>query len=141
LISYLASASGLGLGWYLVLQVPSTTRGFLAGIGQVTSALLLCLVSLLVATALRRFIANADNDLWLTVVGPYAGAVLFGLATAVTLWMRNGFRSLAYFDLFVLLPYWSLLAAVWCSLLVLPMGYVAQRTMRWVASHGEDIRA
>jgi len=62
-----------------VLQVPSTTRGFVAGIGQVTSALLLCLVSLLVATALRRFIANADNDLWLTVVGPYAGAVLFGL--------------------------------------------------------------
>jgi hypothetical protein len=89
LIRYVASAGGLGLGWYLVLQVPSTTRGFLAGIGQVTSALLLCLVSILVATVLRRFIANADNDLWLTVVGPYSGAVLFGLATAVTLWVRT----------------------------------------------------
>jgi hypothetical protein len=59
---------------------------------------------------------------------------------AVTLWVRNGFRSLNYFDLFVLLPYWSLLAAVWCSLLVLPMGYLAQRTMRGVAGHDEDIR-
>ena len=140
MIRYLATAGGLGLGWYLVLQVPSTTRGFLAGIGQVTSALLLCLVSILVATVLRRFIANADNDLWLTVVGPYSGAVLFGLATAVTLWVRNGFRSLNYFDLFVLLPYWSLLAAMWCSLLVLPLGYVAQRIMRWVVGH-EDIQA
>jgi len=132
------SAGGLGLGWYLVLQVPSTTRGFLAGIGQPTSALLLCLVRILVATALRRFIANSDNDLWLTVVGPYSGAVLFGLATAVTLWVWNGFRSLNYFDLFVLLPFWSLLAAVWCCLLVLPMGYLAQRTMRWAADHDED---
>jgi len=44
-IHYLATPSGLGVGWYLVLQVPSTTRGFLAGIGQVTSALLLCLVT------------------------------------------------------------------------------------------------
>jgi len=63
----------------------------------------------------------------------YSGAVLFGLATAVTLWVRNSFRSLNYFDLFVLVPFWSLLAAVWCSLLVLPMGYVAQRAMRWAA--------
>jgi hypothetical protein len=54
--------------------------------------------------------------------------------------VRNGFRSLNYFDLFVLLPYWSLLAAVWCSLLVLPLGYLAQRTMRGVAGHDEDIR-
>src|SRR5713101_2413745 len=46
-------------------------------------------LSILVATALRRFIANADNDPWLTVVGPYAGAVLFGLAVAV----RSGFNE------------------------------------------------
>lgn len=91
--------------------------------------------------SVERFIANADNDLWLTVVGPYSGAVLFGLATAVTLWVRNGFRSLSYFDLFVLVPFWSLLAAVWCSLLVLPMGYAAQRAMRWAAGHEANIQA
>lgn len=59
----------------------------------------------------------------------------------VTLWVRNGFRSLNYFDLFVLVPFWSLLAAVWCSLLVLPMGYAAQRAMRWAADHEASIQA
>lgn len=44
-------------------------------------------------------------------------------ASAITIWVR----------LFVLLPVWSLLTAVWCSLLVLPMGYLAQRAMRWAA--------
>jgi hypothetical protein len=29
---------------------------------------------------------------------------------------------------------------MWCSLLVLPLGYVAQRIMRWVVGH-EDIQA
>jgi hypothetical protein len=49
-------------------------------------------------------------------------------------------RALNYFDLFVLLPFWSLLSAVWCSLLVLPMGYVAQRATRWALGeedHGQ----
>jgi hypothetical protein len=86
---YLAIATGLGFAWYVVLQIPSTTRSFMAGIGQITAAL-------------RRFIANSDNVPRLTVAGPF----------------------------------WSLLVAVWCSLLVLPMGYVAQRAMRWAS--GED---
>jgi TRAP-type mannitol/chloroaromatic compound transport system permease small subunit len=133
---YLATATGLGFAWYVVLQIPSTTRSFMAGIGQITAALLLCLVSAVVAAALRRFIANSDNDRWLTVAGPYSGAVLFGLSAAITIWIRNGFRALNYFDLFVLLPFRSLLVAVWCALLVLPMGYVAQRAMRWAS--GED---
>jgi hypothetical protein len=72
------------------------------------------------------------------VVGPYSGAVLFGLSAAITIWIRNGFRALNYVDLFVLLPFWSLLSAVWCSLVVLPMGYVALRAMRWAS--GEDHR-
>ena len=133
---YFATAAGLGLAWYVVLLIPSTTRGFMAGLGHVTAALLLCLVSIVVTLALRRFIASSENDLWLMVTGPYSGAVLFGVSAAITIWIRNGFRSLNYFDLFVLLPFWSLLSAVWCSLLVLPMGYVAQRAMRWAS--GEE---
>lgn len=43
------------------------------------------------------------------------------MSPSAALWVRNGFRPLSYFDLFVLVPFWSLLAAVWCSLLVLPM--------------------
>ena len=134
---YLATATALGFAWYAVLQIPSTTRSFMAGIGHVTAALLLCLVSIGVALGLRRFIASPENDRWLMAVGPYSGAVLFGLSAAITIWIRNGFRALNYFDLFVLLPFWSLLGAVWCSLLVLPMGYVALRAMRW-ASGEED---
>ena len=134
---YSATAAGLGLVWYVVLLIPSTTRGFMAGLGHVTAALLLCLVSIGVALGLRRFIASPENDRWLMAVGPYSGAVLFGLSAAITIWIRNGFRALNYFDLFVLLPFWSLLSAVWCSLLVLPMGYVALRAMRW-ASGEED---
>ncbi len=95
-VRYLATATGLGFVWYAVLQLPSTTRSFMAGIGHVTAALLLCLVSIVVALALRRFIASSENDLRLMVVGPYSGAV------------------------------------------VLPMGYVAQRAMRWAS--GEDHR-
>lgn len=139
--SYFATAAGLGLAWYVVLLIPSTTRSFMAGLGPVTAALLLCLVSTVVAAALRRFIANSDNDLWLMVVGPYSGAVLFGMSAAITIWIRNGFRALNYFDLFVLLPFWSLLSAVWCSLLVLPMGYVAQRAMRWASGEEDQLQA
>ncbi len=136
-VCYLATAATLGLAWYVVLLIPSTTRSFMAGTGHVTAALLLCLVSIVVALALRRFIATSENDLWLMVVGPYSGAVLFGLSAAITIWIRNGFRALNYFDLFVLLPFWSLLVAVWCSLLVLPMGYVAQRAMRWALGEAD----
>jgi hypothetical protein len=125
---YLATAAVLGLGWYAVLQIPSTTRSFMAGIGQVTAAL-------------RRFMANSENDLWLTVAGPYSGAVLFGVSAAITIWIRNGLRALNYFDLFVLLPFWSLLSAVWCSLLVLPMGYVARRAMRWASGKEDQLQA
>jgi hypothetical protein len=130
---FLLTAALLGLLWLVVLHVPATTRQFIAGMGRGTAAALLCLTSIAVALSLRRFIPHREYDLWLSVVGPLYGALVFGYAAAVTTWVRNGFRALNYWDLFVLLPFWAVMVALWSALLVFPTAYLAQRLMRWAA--------
>jgi hypothetical protein len=130
---YPLTALALGLAWYAVLLLPPSLRGFLASLGHPTSAALLALTSLVIALTLRRLIADPAYDVRLAVLAPYYGALVFGLAAAIAIWVRNGFRALNYFDLFVLVPYWALLAALWSFYLVIPMGYLAQRVMRWAA--------
>ena len=137
-LRYPATALEFGLVWYAVFQVPAATRGFLAGLGRGTAIALLCVVSLLVALVLRRFIANGANDVWLAVLAPCLGALLFGYAAAVTIWVRNGFRALDYADLFVRLPLWAVLTALAWFLLVIPTGYAAQRVMRRAAAQTDD---
>jgi hypothetical protein len=132
-LRYVLTALTLGLAWYAVLLVPPSIRGFLGGLGHPTSAALVCATSLVVALTLRRPIADSDYDLRLAVFAPYYGALVFGCAAAVTIWVQNGFRALNYFDLFVLVPYWTLLAALWSFYLVIPMGFLAQRVMRRAA--------
>jgi hypothetical protein len=127
---YALTALALGLAWYAVLLLPPSLRGFLVSLGHPTSAALLALTSLVVALTLRRLIADPAYDVRLAVLAPYYGALVFGLAAAIAIWVRNGFRALNYFDLFVLVPYWALLAALWSFYLVIPMGYLAQRVMR-----------
>jgi hypothetical protein len=132
-LRYALAALALGLVWYAVLLLPPSIRGVFRDLGHPTSAALLCGVSLVAALALRPVVAESRNDVRLAILVPYGGALLFGVAAATTIWIRNGFRALNYFDLFVLLPYWSLLAALWSFYLVIPTGYLAQRVMRWAA--------
>jgi hypothetical protein len=132
-VRYALTALALGLAWYAVLLLPPSLRGFLGSLGHGTSAALLSLTSLVVALTLRRLIADPAFDVRLAVLAPYYGALVFGCAAAIAIWIRNGFRALNYFDLFVLVPYWALLAALWSFYLVIPMGYLAQRVMRRAA--------
>ena len=130
---------GFGLVWYVVLQLPRGSREFIAGLGQLWAAALLCLASLVVALLLRRFIVDEANDVRLAVIGPFVGAALFGYAVAVTIWVQNGFHSLNYVDLFVLMPLWVIFGAAMYFPIVIPTGYLAQRVMRGVNDRRVDV--
>jgi hypothetical protein len=131
---YVLAALAFGPVWFLVLQLPSLTRHFIAGAGRVRCLLVLSAVSLLVAWSLRRFVREQENDVWLAIFAPYYGALLFGLSLGTLWWVESGFRTLSYWDQFVLLPLWSVLTALVYFLLVIPTGYLAQRVMRWASS-------
>jgi hypothetical protein len=134
---YVTAAAALGLVWFGVLHLARLPREFLAASGRVRGALLLILASVLVALTLRRWIAHAEHDVRMTLVGPYWGTLLFAVGSAATTWVAQGFRALNYTDLFLLLPLWALLTSLWLFWLVLPMGYLCQRVMRWAAGAGD----
>jgi hypothetical protein len=132
---YLGAGFALGLLWFAVLLVPAMTREFMRGLGLVVSAALLCLVSASLAWLLRRPIASGERDWALAVGAPLLGAALFGVAAAVAIWVRNGFRALSYRDL-ALVPVWAMIAALALWFVVVPVGYLCQRVMRAVAERG-----
>jgi hypothetical protein len=130
---YVGVAGALGPAWFLLLQLPGTTRTFLWHSGAARSLALLVLTSVLVAVTLRPWIVRPECDLRMAILGPYWGALLFALASAVTTWIGNGFRTLNYVDLFVRLPLWALIVSLMFFWLVIPAGYLCQRVIRWAA--------
>ena len=93
MVRYYTAAAGLSAGWYLVLLVPSLSRGWLLENEDPIYHLVLLVTSgLIIARAARRYILSADN--WggrfvRASVLPLSGAFLYLLLVVAGMWIRQ----------------------------------------------------
>jgi hypothetical protein len=132
MLRYCAVAGGLGLGWFVVLLVPSITRGWLL---ENVWQNLACLAgaSVIVAVWCRRFIAAAETLSDHVVRGaalPYLGCVVFLSLWAASFWARTLlFGGLANVHDTLSLYVMGLTAAAISFLVVIPYGLLCQYVM------------
>ena len=91
MLKYYVTAGALGIGWFVVLLVPSVTREWLlADILQNLGCLVVA--SIIVALAARRFISNADTfgeHLLRATEIPYLGCLVYLSLSAGLLWLQT----------------------------------------------------
>jgi hypothetical protein len=138
------AAAALGGGWFFVLLVPTWTRGWLLARGNDIpwNVAFLALSGVLVARLFRRSIARSDTvlgDLGRAVVLPLAGCVVYlTLWNAREWWPPAGTANLH--DSLVVYP-WGLVSVLLGFWIVIPYGYLCQRTMRRVLETHESSSA
>ncbi len=88
---YAVAAALLGAGWFPLFLIPSAPREWLLD-GPLRNLAFLCVSSVLVAVALRRFILGATTfweHLWRAVVVPFVGAFVYLTLVAAAMWTRQ----------------------------------------------------
>lgn len=132
MLRYCSTAGALGIGWFVVLLLPGTTREWLLA---ATWRNLGCLVvaSVLVAVACRRFIAQAEtlgDHLVRAVVIPYLGCVVFLSLAAALMWAPTVlYGGLANLHDTVSLYVMGLTATTFSFYVVVPYGLFCQYVM------------
>jgi hypothetical protein len=135
-MKYCAAAAALGIGWFVVLLLPTVTREWLLGD---TFQNLGCLVvaSVIVALMCRKFIRSADtfgNHLLRAAVVPYVGCFVYLSLWVGLLWTRSFlYGGLANVHDTLSLYVMGLTAAAVSFFVVIPYGLLCQYVMKSVA--------
>ncbi|MCM3880511.1 MAG: hypothetical protein ND807_10430 [Vicinamibacterales bacterium] len=136
-LKYCATAAALGIGWFLVLLLPSMSREWLlADIGPN----LACLVaaSVIVAVGFRRYIGSAEtigSHLVRAIALPYVGCFVFLSLWAALMWTRSLLRGgLANLHDTLSLYVMGLMATALSFYIVIPYGWLCQYVMTTVAN-------
>ena len=133
---YFLTAGALGLGWFVVLLIPSITREWLLE-NSFQNLLYLIIASVLTALIGRKYIDRAENlggYFWRAVLMPYLGCILFLTIWNLIFWTK----TLIFGGLANAHDTWSLyvmgLTAVTFSLyVVVPYGFFCQYTMQKIS--------
>jgi hypothetical protein len=138
-IRYVSAAAMLGVGWFVVLLVPKTTREFLLQ-DAARNLAFLAIASVIIAVAFRKFIAAAETfggDLVRALILPYAGTVVYLSLVAGAIWTEQLlFGGLANLHDTLSLYAMGLVAAILACLVVVPYGLLCQYVMRSAAERG-----
>jgi hypothetical protein len=136
-LKYASAAALLGAGWFVVLLLPTTTRGWLLEEAPRNLALLV-VASVVVALAFRRFIAGADtfgSQLARAVILPYVGCLVYLGLVAAWIWVEDLlFGGLANLHDTLSLFVMGLTAAALSFLVVVPYGLLCQYVMSAAAN-------
>lgn len=136
MLRYVAAAAALGAGWFVVLLLPAMTRDWLLAAPWRNGGLLV-VSSVLVAVALRRFIASAETtgqDLLRAVLMPLAGAVVYLTLCNAAIWAESLIRGgLANAHDTLSLYVMGLAATVLSCFVVVPYGWLCQTVMNRLA--------
>jgi hypothetical protein len=136
MLKYCTAAAALGIGWFVVLLLPTVTREWLLGD---TFQNLGCLVvaSVIVALMCRKFIRSADtfgNHLLRAAVVPYVGCFVYLSLWVGLLWTRSFlYGGLANVHDTLSLYVMGLTAAAVSFFVVIPYGLLCQYVMKSVA--------
>ncbi len=126
---YIITAALLGAGWFLVLLIPGTTRGWLLG-GPGSSFILLVVTAVLIATVFRRYILRAETfgqRLARAFVLSYVGTIVFLVLTVTWIWIEDLlFGGLANLHDSLAILYIGTLIALLYMPVVLPYGLACQ---------------
>ncbi len=136
MLKYCALAAALGIGWFVVLLIPSVTREWLlADVFQNLGCLVVA--SIIVALAARKFISSADTfgeHLLRAAVIPYLGCLVYISLSAGLLWIQTFlYGGLANVHETLSLYVMGLSAAAVSFFVVIPYGLLCQYAMRSVS--------
>ncbi len=136
MLKYCALAAALGIGWFVVLLIPSVTREWLlADVFQNLGCLVVA--SIIVALAARKFISSADTfgeHLLRAAVIPYLGCLVYISLSAGLLWIQTFlYGGLANVHDTLSLYVMGLSAAAVSFFVVIPYGLLCQYAMRSVS--------
>ena len=137
MLKYYVTAGALGIGWFVVLLVPSVTREWLlADIFQNLGCLVVA--SIIVAVAARKFISSADSfgeHLLRATVIPYLGCLVYISLSAGLLWLNTLlYGGLANLHDTLSLYVMGLTAAAVSFFVVIPYGLLCQYAMNSVSN-------
>jgi hypothetical protein len=135
MVRYVLVAALLGAGWFPLMLLPPLSRGWLLE-APFQNLVLLMSSSVIVAIALRRFIAGATGmraHVWRGVVVPYLGCVVYLTAAAIVLWIRDPRTSGALNVHDMLSLYWlGFVAALMAFPIVVLYGIACQMVLHAV---------
>lgn len=142
MLKYYVTTGALGIGWFVVLLVPSVTREWLlADILQNLGCLVVA--SIIVALAARRFISNADTfgeHLLRATVIPYLGCLVYLSLSAGLLWLQTFlYGGLANVHDTLSLYVMGLSAAAISFFVVIPYGLLCQYAMSLLSNRSRMI--
>ena len=142
MLKYYVTAGALGIGWFVVLLVPSVTREWLlADILQNLGCLVVA--SIIVALAARRFISNADTfgeHLLRATEIPYLGCLVYLSLSAGLLWLQTFlYGGLANVHDTLSLYVIGLSAAAISFFVVIPYGLLCQYAMSLLSNRSRMI--
>lgn len=132
MLRYCLTASGLGVGWFVVLLIPGVTRGWLLADAWLSLGWLVA-ASVLVALLCRGFIGRAEtlgDHLIRGAVIPYLGCFVFLSLWAAQIWLKTLlYGGLANAHDTVSLYVMGMTAAAVSFLVVIPYGLLCQYVM------------
>ncbi|MGH8016615.1 MAG: hypothetical protein ACREBV_10515, partial [Candidatus Zixiibacteriota bacterium] len=132
-LKYLLTAAVLGLGWFVVLFIPSMTRNWLIE-NTFLNIVFLVIASVLIARLGRRYIGRAESfggHLVRATLLPYLGTFIFLTIWNIQIWGKTLlFGGLANLHDSFSLYYMGLIAVTVSLYVVIPYGLFCQYTMQ-----------
>ena len=133
---YFLTAGALGLGWFVVLLIPSITRNWLAD-NTLLNLVFLIIASVLIARLGRKYIGRAETfggHFWRAALLPYLGTIIFLTLWNVQIWGKTVlFGGLANLHDTFSLYYMGLISVTVSLYVVIPYGLFCQYTMQRVS--------